>query len=214
MSVPENLRRDSHYKFVEAARRIGGEVVEFAARSVASRHRHLLGRPMVKHAEKALYHVKAARRIAVKNKATWKESRKHLNKAIYQLDQVEACMDMWFNEACKENVTKLLTRYDDPGRPKGEELENLAKSEKPEDRELAKLIKDENRYIRIVWLIDNERGYIAGVREKEAKLYRSKRSEWEAEKDEKADRKQERLAERIARWLYRMIKGENPGDSL
>ena len=193
MSVPENLRRDSHYKFVEAARRIGGEVVEFAARSVASRHRHLLGRPMVKHAEKALYHVKAARRIAVKNKATWKESRKHLNKAIYQLDQVEACMDMWFNEACKENVTKLLTRYDDPGRPKG---------------------KDENRYIRIVWLIDNERGYIAGVREKEAKLYRSKRSEWEAKKDEKADRKQERLAERIARWLYRMIKGENPGDSL
>lgn len=175
MSVPERLRYESSWRYISLAERLAGECLEFAARSVAARHKQLLGIPLVDCAQKALYHVRASYRITVTSDETLAESRRHLQKAIAHIDHLESLLDMWFNVTCKESIRHLVKHLESPERPKGKVLKELAASDAESDRAYAKKIKNENRFVRFIELIDLERGYIEGVMKKEAQSMSERR---------------------------------------
>ena len=175
MGVPERLRYESSWKYISLAERLAGECLEFAARNVAARHRKLLGAPVVDCAQKTLYHVRASYRVTVTSEQTLEESKRHLQKAMAHLDHLESLLDMWFNVTCKESIRRLIKHLESPDRPKGEDLKRLAGSDVETERAYAKKVKNENRFVRLIELIDLERGYIEGVMKKEAQSLSERR---------------------------------------
>ena len=147
--------------------RLSGVVGEFVARKVPARHKGSIGRMMVYHADFLLYEVQASHRVWVATEEDLKRRNDHLAEARGHADHLESLMHSWFNIEVKESVATLLKRLDDENRPHGSELHDLPKK-------ASRKIKDENLFVKIVELIDNERAALNGMSEYNRKQFRKK----------------------------------------
>lgn len=96
MGVPKSARQVSGMDYIDICRRICEELFRWC-NHLPKRYAFRLLNPLCEHATEALYHVKAANKVYVLDRATYEKRRGHLLAAECELAHVETMLDILFD---------------------------------------------------------------------------------------------------------------------